>query len=74
MKEDLTKINEAIKIARMTKKVVKSNIVFALLTKFIILALSLLGYTTIWLAVFADVGVTLLTILNTLKIMIIKIR
>lgn len=72
MKDDLSKIPEAIKIAKLTNKIVKFNISFAITAKIIILLLGIFGYTTIWLAVFADVGVTLLAVLNTLRIMIKK--
>lgn len=69
MKDDLIKIPEAIDISRYTKKIIKENLIFALSVKLIILLLSVLGYANMWLAVFADTGVTLLTILNTLRIM-----
>lgn len=74
MYDDLTKIKDGIIISRMTKNIIKFNIVFAILAKVIILLLGMFGYTTIWLAVFADVGVTLLAVLNTLRIMIIKVK
>lgn len=68
MNDDVTKLVPAIQIATKTKRIIWSNIVFALLVKIIVLLCSIFGFTTIWLAVFADVGVTLLTILNTLRI------
>ena len=49
--------------------IIKQNLVFALGIKFLILILSVFGYASMYLAVFADTGVTLLTILNTLRIM-----
>lgn len=69
MKDDLSKIETAIKIAAYTKKKVKQTITFALLIKFVILILGAYGISTIWMAVFADVGVTFLCILNVLTIM-----
>lgn len=72
MRDDLTKIKSAILIARNTKKKVKQSIFLALLVKFIVLVLGVLGISTIWMAVFADVGVTLLAIINVLRIFIQK--
>ena len=69
MKDDLSKIETAIKIAAYTKKKVKQTMAFALLIKFVILILGAYGISTIWMAVFADVGVTFLCILNVLTIM-----
>ncbi|MDR3215181.1 MAG: HAD-IC family P-type ATPase, partial [Bacilli bacterium] len=69
MNDDLTKIPLAIKISKKTKKIVLQNIVFALLIKIIILGLGILGLTGIWEAIFADVGVALLAILNAIKIL-----
>ena len=73
MKDDLNLIAKAIKISKITKKIIKFNITFALCFKAIILILGTLGLTSIWMAVFADVGVTLLLVLNTLRIMKKKI-
>ena len=69
MKDDLTKIPLAIKISKTTTKIVNFNIVFALTFKLLMLVLATFGYASIWMAVFADVGVTLLAVLNTLRIM-----
>lgn len=69
MKDDLTKIPRAIKISKLTDKIVKTNIIFALGIKLLMLLLATLGYATIWMAVFADVGVTLIAVLNALTIM-----
>ena len=66
--DELDKIPEAINISKYTKHIIKQNLVFAMSVKIIILLLSILGYANMYLAVFADTGVTLLTILNTLKI------
>ena len=69
MTDKLTKIVDAIKISKFTNKIIKQNLCFALLTKISILLLSVFGLTTMWFAVFADTGVTLLTIINTLRIL-----
>ncbi len=67
MDDDVRKIPLAVKIARRTLKIAKENIIFALSVKFIVLLLSLLGFAPLFLAVLADVGVTLLAILNALR-------
>ncbi len=74
MHDNLDKISYAIKIARMTQGIVKFNIVFALGFKFLMLILATFGFASIWMAVFADVGVTLLAVLNALRIMKKKIQ
>ncbi len=67
MDDDLNKISSVIKIARKTVRIVKENIVFALAVKLIILILGALGLTTMWLAVFGDVGVAVIAILNSMR-------
>ena len=69
MNDELSKLPIAIKYARMTMKTVKENVWFALGVKAIVLILAALGYANMWLAVFADVGVALLAILNATKVM-----
>lgn len=69
MNDDLNKITEAIKISKFTNKIIKQNLVFAISTKVIVLLLSLFNLTTLIWAVFADVGVTLLTIINSIRIL-----
>ncbi len=69
MKDDLSKIPLAINISLYTKKIIKQNLIFAILVKVLILLFSVLGLANMWFAVFADTGVTLLTIVNTLRIM-----
>ena len=69
MRDDLDKIITAIKIAKTTQRIVIFNIVFALSFKFLMLILAVFGVASIWMAVFADVGVTLLAVLNALRIM-----
>lgn len=68
MTDEPTKIIEALRIARKTKKVVIQNIVIAILAKFIVLLLSILGISTMWEAIFADVGISLVTIFNSIRI------
>lgn len=68
MGDDLTKIVTGIDISKYTNYIIKQNLVFAIGVKVIILILSVFGLTTMWFAVFADTGVTLITILNTLRI------
>lgn len=73
MKDDLSNLVDAIKISKITKKIVMSNIIFAIMFKIIMLILAILGITPIWLAVFADVGVTIISVLNSLRIFIKKL-
>lgn len=68
MSDDLKKIPVAIQISKYTKNIIRQNLVFSISMKIIILLLSVLGFANMWLAVFADTGLTLLTILNTLRI------
>ena len=68
--DDLLKIPLGIKISKYTSLVITENLSFAILVKIIILLLSLFGITSMWFAVFADTGVTLLTVLNSLKIVL----
>lgn len=67
--EQLTAIPRAIKIARKTVRKVNQNIAFALTVKISVLLLGALGFATMWMAVFADVGVTILAVLNALTLL-----
>ena len=69
MTDKLNKIVEAINLSKFTKKIIKQNLIFALLIKIVILLLNLFGITKMGFAVFADTGVTLIAILNTLRIL-----
>ena len=69
MSDEIDRIPLAIDISKYTKYIIKENLIFALSVKVIILLLSVFGLANMWLAVFGDTGVTLLTILNTLRIM-----
>ena len=64
MDDDLAKLPVAVGIARKTLNIVRQNIVFALGVKFLVLALSAVGLANMWMAVFADVGVSVIAILN----------
>lgn len=67
MDDDVTKIASIVKIARKTLSIVKQNIVFALAVKAIVLAMGALGFANMWEAVFADVGVSVIAILNSMR-------
>ena len=67
MRDDLRGIPTAKRIARKTMAIVKQNIVFALAVKLVILVLSAFGITNMWFAVFGDVGVAVLAILNAMR-------
>lgn len=69
LKDDLNNIPKAIKISKLTKRIKKFNIIFAITFKIFILLLAAIGYTSIWLSVLSDVGVTILSILNSLRIL-----
>lgn len=66
-KDDVTKIPLAIDIFKYTKRIIKQNLIFAMSIKVLVLLCSIFGLANMWLAVFADTGLTLLTILNTLR-------
>ena len=72
MTDELTKIASAIKISRKTKQIVITNIVFALVVKGIFLLLGAMGMATMWEAVFSDVGVSIIAILNAMRALNIK--
>ena len=72
MDDDLTRIPIVIRIARRTVAISTQNIVFALLVKILILVLTAFGLTNMWIAVFGDVGVAVLCILNSMRLLTIK--
>ena len=72
MNDDIGKLVTAIQIARKTRGIVTQNIVIALGIKFVIMILAFFGITSIWFAIFADVGVALIAILNAMRAMYIK--
>ena len=67
--DNLDKIIKAINISQKTNSIVKENIIFALTVKISVLILSFVGISTMWQAVFADVGVTIICLLNTLRLL-----
>lgn len=69
MSDNLEKVNEAIKIARKTRQLVIENITLSLSVKAFVLLLGLFSKVTIWLAIFSDVGVSLIAILNAMRVM-----
>lgn len=74
MTDELSKISDTIKIAKKTKKIVWQNIIFALSVKAIVLLLGILGLSTMWEAVFADVGVALIAVLNSTRVLNMKLE
>lgn len=72
MTDEPSKIASSIQISRKTMRIVRQNIIFAITVKISVLILSALGIATMWSAVFADVGVSVLAILNALRILKIK--
>lgn len=67
--DNLKSLLTAIKISKKTNTIIKENVIFAILTKITILILSVIGIASMWQAVFADVGVTIITIFNTLRLL-----
>jgi len=70
--DDIRKIPVAVRIARRTTRIVRENIVFALGVKFVVLVLGAAGLANMWLAVFADVGVLILAVLNAMRALKVK--
>nr|MCR4797016.1 HAD-IC family P-type ATPase [Lachnospiraceae bacterium] len=67
MDDDIRKIAKVVRIAKKTLGIVKQNIVFAIGVKVLVLLLGALGVATMWAAVFADVGVAVIAILNSMR-------
>lgn len=74
MNDDITNLPLAVRIARKTRRIVTQNIVFALGVKTAVLVLAALGLGNMWLAVFADVGVSVIAILNAMRCMRVVVR
>ena len=72
MNDDIDNIPTAVRIARKTRRIVTENIVFALGVKLAVLMLAALGFANMWLAVFADVGVSIIAILNAMRCMVAR--
>ena len=69
MTDRLTSISDVLKVAKRTRTIVTQNIVFALGVKVIVLILGILGIANMWLAIFADVGVSLIAVMNSIRIL-----
>ena len=72
MTDEPSKIVKAIKLSKKTMRIVKENIVFAIFIKVVVLILAAFGVSTMWEAVFADVGVSIIAIINALRILRVK--
>ena len=72
MDDDPLKITKAIKISRKCLKIVYENIIFAIGIKLACLLLVALGFANMWLAIFADVGVMILAVLNAIRALFVK--
>ena len=72
MTDEPSKLANAIKISKKTMQIVKENIIFAITVKILVLLLSAIGIATMWAAVFADVGVSVIAIINALRILRVK--
>ena len=69
MDDDIRKIGKTVKISRFALKVIRQNIFFALAVKLLIIVLSSLGLVNMWIAVFGDVGVAIICIINSMRIL-----
>ena len=69
MTDEPSKIINAIKLSKKTMRIVKENIVFAIFIKILVLVLTAFGLSTMWEAVFADVGVSIIAIINALRVL-----
>ena len=72
MDDDPMKISKAVKISRKCLGIVWQNIIFAIGVKLICLTLGALGFANMWLAIFADVGVMILAVLNAIRALFVK--
>lgn len=72
MDDDIGKIAKSVQISRKTLRIVKENIVFALAVKFLVLVLGAFGIANMWAAVFADVGVSVIAILNSMRLLRVR--
>ena len=69
MTDEPSKISNAIKLSKKTMRIVRENIIFAISVKILVLIFSALGVSTMWEAVFADVGVSIIAIINSLRVL-----
>lgn len=72
LNDELSKVNTLLKLSKKTMKIAKENIIISILIKVVILVLSILGICSMWEAVFADVGVTVVAVLNSFRVLNIK--
>ena len=72
MEDSLTKLCDAIKLARKTMEICRQNVFIVIALKLLVLALTVFGYGNMWIAVFADVGVALIAVLNAVRITKVK--
>ncbi len=72
MTDEISKISKAIRLSKKTMLIVKENIIFAIAVKILVLLLTALGISSMWQAVFADVGVSVIAILNSLRVLLSK--
>ena len=72
MGDDLSKLPYTIKLSRKTLQIIKQNLTFALALKILALLLIVPGWLTLWLAIFADMGATLIVTLNSLRLIRVK--
>ena len=71
MNSNMSSVPEALRIAKITRRTAWQNVVFALAIKLLVMILGLIGYASMWLAVFADTGVAMLCVLNAIRILYI---
>lgn len=69
MTDKLSSISDAIQVSKVTRRIISQNIIFALGVKAIVMILSLVGIANMWLAIFADVGVALIAVLNSIRVL-----
>ena len=72
MDDDVTEISRLMQIGRRTRSIVRQNVIFAIGVKISVLVLAAIGIATMWMAVFADVGVTVLAVFNAMRALKIK--
>ena len=69
MTSDVQAVPESLKLARKTRKIAWQNVIFALAVKAVVILLGLMGYASMWMAVFADSGVAMLCVLNSIRLL-----
>lgn len=69
MKDDIAKLDYVMELSKQTKNIIKQNITFALLIKFLAIISVFPGYLTLWLAILADMGATVIVTLNSMRLL-----